>query len=764
MFFLWFLVVISDFLIEFRFEYLWPIYLLIRNIYDTFKYQGLAFCAFFVFITLTSNAICFFLMPVQWLFFTASTYVWFQYVWNSEKGICLQTFTVWLIFVYIEATVRLKELKNLSTNLDLCRPMAAHSIGSQVVMLGFGVKKYLNYKIMLKKQKEVQNSNEITFYTINRLHMVDNQQQQQTLSSKEQLLNNNTINNDADNDNEEQFTSIEQFDQQTDLNDPDDKRISIVNSFETEQQTNRSNLVLLIENFFKLSTIYLNAIFRNLINLTNSRFIFQSLISFISFSSNEQKILENSKLELKQTNCSSSFTTNSTIQQQHQSDTATALTNQDNNLINSSSSNGSSTTPPSPIGIHLDNQSIINQNENSSSSSENQSIKSEKMKKQPKQQNQQQETSKNELKKLRLDLQMSKQAELDYKEKLTKVQNSRNELKFQCSKLQSDNTALQTKLQNSLNTSKQDKNLISELEKRIQEERRLNKTRGQLDNKLTKNSSRQSLECGETCKQKMKDYDDRLVKLKEEIQFKDLQITKLKEEILGNKTLLLTTLNSNALLENKLREETKLKLDLFQVLGETKRQLDINKLLLYQKTSELDQFNKLSELIAVMPNTNVVDPYSNNSLSGSSLFLPNFISSNITTAATTSVSSTLTPLSNSSSNNLNANNLQILNNNLNNNNLTSLTTPTESTSPSFINTAINSNLITPTSNSPSNNVLNQNLINISNNSTLSSLSNKSNKTSTSSTKDGSIDQWKNSLEFESTSDPHLNLTPKPSDL
>ena len=171
---LWFLVVIRDFLIEFRFEYLWAFYLCVRNVYDIFKYQGFAFSALFVFITLTSNAIWFFLMPVQWLFFTASTYVWFQYIWNnSEKGICLQTFIVWLIFVYVEATVRLKDLKNMPSHLDLCRPMAAQCIGYPFVTLGFGFKKYLNYKITLRRQKEVQAENELTFATINRLHQLE---------------------------------------------------------------------------------------------------------------------------------------------------------------------------------------------------------------------------------------------------------------------------------------------------------------------------------------------------------------------------------------------------------------------------------------------------------------------------------------------------------------------------------------------------------------------------------------------------------------
>jgi len=44
----------------------------------------------------------------------------------SERGICLPTVSLWLLFVYIEASVRLRELKSLPFNLDLCRPFAAH--------------------------------------------------------------------------------------------------------------------------------------------------------------------------------------------------------------------------------------------------------------------------------------------------------------------------------------------------------------------------------------------------------------------------------------------------------------------------------------------------------------------------------------------------------------------------------------------------------------------------------------------------------------
>lgn len=110
------MVILADFILEFRFEFLWPFWLLLRSVYDSFKYQGLvsvdiahvagadavayyakshclfiflslslfqAFSVFFICIALTSDMICFFFIPVHWLFFAASTYVWVQYVWHT---------------------------------------------------------------------------------------------------------------------------------------------------------------------------------------------------------------------------------------------------------------------------------------------------------------------------------------------------------------------------------------------------------------------------------------------------------------------------------------------------------------------------------------------------------------------------------------------------------------------------------------------------------------------------------------------------------
>jgi hypothetical protein len=42
---------IADFLLEFRFEFLWPFWLVIRSLNDSFKYQGIVINYVFFFIT-----------------------------------------------------------------------------------------------------------------------------------------------------------------------------------------------------------------------------------------------------------------------------------------------------------------------------------------------------------------------------------------------------------------------------------------------------------------------------------------------------------------------------------------------------------------------------------------------------------------------------------------------------------------------------------------------------------------------------------------
>ncbi|OBS63592.1 hypothetical protein A6R68_07852, partial [Neotoma lepida] len=99
----WALVLLADFVLEFRFEYLWPFWLFIRSVYDSFRYQGL----------------------------------------------------------------HLRQISYVSSSFPYngCFSLLAHMYGSStigypVVTLGFGFKSYVSYKMRLRKQKEVQKENE----------------------------------------------------------------------------------------------------------------------------------------------------------------------------------------------------------------------------------------------------------------------------------------------------------------------------------------------------------------------------------------------------------------------------------------------------------------------------------------------------------------------------------------------------------------------------------------------------------------------------
>ena len=90
------------------------------------------------------------------------------------------TVVLWVLFVWLEASVRLREMKTI----DLCRPFAAHCIGYPMVTLGFGFKTYLAYKWRLRKQREVRKVNESYIQLINQALPIEIQQE----AEREKLL------------------------------------------------------------------------------------------------------------------------------------------------------------------------------------------------------------------------------------------------------------------------------------------------------------------------------------------------------------------------------------------------------------------------------------------------------------------------------------------------------------------------------------------------------------------------------------------------
>lgn len=182
---MWTLVLLADFILEFRLEYLWPCWLFFGSVYTTFHCHGLValcfltilyrkisshcvfywrhflflqvICVVFVCAAFTLDIFCLIFVPLHWLFFVASTYVLFNYIWHSgewmnhldsftptdaswihgrlrkmqqfskesffnlcfvEKGVCISTVSLWILLVYTEASLRLKDLKTSYANLS----------------------------------------------------------------------------------------------------------------------------------------------------------------------------------------------------------------------------------------------------------------------------------------------------------------------------------------------------------------------------------------------------------------------------------------------------------------------------------------------------------------------------------------------------------------------------------------------------------------------------------------------------------------------
>uniref|UniRef100_A0A1B0CQT6 Putative conserved plasma membrane protein n=1 Tax=Lutzomyia longipalpis TaxID=7200 RepID=A0A1B0CQT6_LUTLO len=133
---LWAIVITADFMLEFRFEFLWPFWLLLRSVHDSFKFKGLSIGCFLQQAHMFGYNMC-----------------------GTQKGICLPTIVLWMLFLYIEGAIRWKDSRHMP-HLDLCRPFAAHCIGYPVVTLGFGFKSYVGFRMRQRKQREVAKENE----------------------------------------------------------------------------------------------------------------------------------------------------------------------------------------------------------------------------------------------------------------------------------------------------------------------------------------------------------------------------------------------------------------------------------------------------------------------------------------------------------------------------------------------------------------------------------------------------------------------------
>ncbi|XP_045197028.1 macoilin-like [Mercenaria mercenaria] len=550
----WALVLMADFILEFRFEYLWPFWLLMRSVYDSFKFQGLAFSVFFVSIAITSDVVCYLFIPVQWLFFAASTYVWVQYVWHTERGICLPTVSLWLLFVYIEASVRLRELKNLPFNLDLCRPFAAHCIGYPVVTLGFGFKTYVSYKLRLRKQKDVQKDNEFYFQLIQQAlpPELQNVEKQKALPAKseEEVISNGSV--PVDKSSTSSSTKSSSKDE----------------SKKSSKDTDNEDDIQYIEQSLPKKTADINSFDESADNFANDQ-------QAKNYKQNGIGKVSSSKLNSNKENSSKK--------------------GKNYNKADISSS---------AFANNKDEAAYIQRLEN-------------------------------DVKRLKTDLQISRNTEQELKSQINSFILSDKNTRSELYQLQQDNENLQNKLHNLVTSRQKDKENLSAVERKLQEEK---KAKSALEQQLNTERKAKKAEdaaaaravalvtargdcCTEVCLSRRRDTENDIQKLKWDLQNKEDKVRQLEKEVQSlrqykdqqNDTeVLMSALaamqDKTSHLENSLSAETRLKLDLFSALGEAKRQVEIYQAVIQKRDQEIvDLKSKMSEVMALMPQNAVVD-------------------------------------------------------------------------------------------------------------------------------------------------------------
>uniref|UniRef100_A0A8C8BXM4 Macoilin n=1 Tax=Oncorhynchus tshawytscha TaxID=74940 RepID=A0A8C8BXM4_ONCTS len=619
----WALVLLADFVLEFRFEYLWPFWLFIRSVYDSFRYQGLAFSVFFVCVAFTSDIICLLFIPVQWLFFAASTYVWVQYVWHTERGVCLPTVSLWILFVYIEAAIRFKDLKNF--HVDLCRPFAAHcclnfvldrslcSIGYPVVTLGFGFKSYVSYKMRLRKQKEVQKENE--FYM---------QLLQQALPPEQQML-------------QRQEREAEEAAAAKGISEVDSVPVSQNGALvgkktpaplpeleyrekgkEGREAKKQHNSILPSSVDSKLQEMeYME-------NHMNNKRLTTELVG-----STENLLL---KEENSSSSCSSSSSSSSKNYKNASGNTAINSSPRGHSATNgsvplsapSSSSSGKkqkcAVGKGPAAGSHRDSTDNCIPN--------NQLSKPEALVR-----------LEQDVKKLKADLQASRQVEQDLRSQIGSLSSAERSIRSELGQLRQENELLQNKLHNAVQAKQKDKQAVGQLEKRlkVEQEARTNAEKQLSDEKKRKKLEEATTaravalaaasrgECTDTLRRRITELETECKKLTMDIKLKEDQIRELEMKVQElhkykenekDTEVLMSALSAmqdkTQHLENSLSAETRIKLDLFSALGDAKRQLEIAQGQILQKDQEIkDLKQKIAEVMAVMPSISYTADSSN---------------------------------------------------------------------------------------------------------------------------------------------------------
>lgn len=200
----WLGMVSLDAMTGFRFELLWPTWLMIRAAAESIQMRNqhcvttianptaARFSVLFICVTATSDLICYLFIPIRMLIFLATTYVWISLYYHTQGGFLRSLATVYggerlqswpIVFitcfiVIFELFLRIRShpiLISFFPNVaeyagvspvwprSLNAFFGAHSIGYPVILITVSMHYYFNEWKLRRKQCDVSNRNEQLF-------------------------------------------------------------------------------------------------------------------------------------------------------------------------------------------------------------------------------------------------------------------------------------------------------------------------------------------------------------------------------------------------------------------------------------------------------------------------------------------------------------------------------------------------------------------------------------------------------------------------
>ncbi|RXN24280.1 macoilin-like protein [Labeo rohita] len=542
----WMLVLLADFVLEFRLEYLWPCWLFLGTVYTTFHCHGLAICVVFVCAAFTLDLFCLIFVPLHWLFFAASTYVLLNYMWHTEKGICMSTVTLWILLVYMEASLRLRDLKSPHANLS--HLFAAHCIGYPLVYMGFDATCYFSSMFKLRTQKSVQSENDLHMDLLQqslppymhlypKLWMEDPKYKVAKSRPMQYQCPSDSITSE-DKQNMEDCLQIHRLPARTER--------------DTNPQTPGG----------KHRGVELHLDSTSMLEMTEN----------LPQEDQSSKAQRPSKSSLPKVHRGSVNIPNSKGEKKQKAPKAI-------NTTGDSAERCLSNISPSPPNPHAEQMLKLEQ----------------------------------EMRKLKGELQASRQNEQELRSHICNLTNSEHSLRPEVSLLRHANELLQNKIQCLTKSRQKDKQNCSLLEKKIRMEtearvaveKQLAEVRAQKFDEATillrSASHRQEHSETQMLRKKAKDLDSEYKQLQLEYQEKENRMIALENEVEDKAQHL----------EYNLSAETRLKLDLFSALGDARRQLEIAQVKIMKQDHEVKEMKqKLAEAMAVAPGMSYMAPRS----------------------------------------------------------------------------------------------------------------------------------------------------------